>query len=89
MLAIGAGVLVFKGGQIIVNEIRKIFTGSQGFSDAHDKLDQKLRDAGLDNKGRTKLKDLVKIGERDKNLLKSKLGSRFCYGKEREIERTK
>ena len=53
MLAIGAGVLIFKGGQILVNEIRKIFTGSQGFSDAHDKLDQKLRDAGLDNKGRT------------------------------------
>ena len=53
MLAIGAGVLIFKGGQILVNEIRKIFTGSQGFSDAHDQLDKKLRDAGLDNKGRT------------------------------------
>ena len=53
MLAIGAGVLIFKGGQILVNEIRKIFTGSQGFSDAHDKLDQKLRDAGLDRQGRT------------------------------------
>ena len=56
MLAIGAGVLLFKGGQIIVNEIRKIFTGSQGFSEAHDKLDQKLRDAGLDQKGRTPVK---------------------------------
>ena len=51
MLAIGAGVLVFKGGQILFNEVRKIFTGSDGFSDAHDKLDQKLRDAGLDSKG--------------------------------------
>lgn len=53
MLAIGAGVLIFKGGQILVNEVRKIFTGSQGFSDAHDQLDQKLRDAGLDQQGRT------------------------------------
>jgi len=51
MLAIGAGVLIFKGGQILFNEVRKIFTGSDGFSDAHDKLDQKLRDAGLDSKG--------------------------------------
>ena len=32
-------------------KVRKIFTGSDGFSDAHDKLDQKLRDAGLDSKG--------------------------------------
>lgn len=51
MLAIGAGVLLFKGGQILFKEVRKIFTGSDGFSDAHDKLDQKLRDAGLDSKG--------------------------------------
>jgi hypothetical protein len=53
MLAIGAGVLIYKGGEILFKEVRKIFTGSQGFSDAHDKLDQKLRDADLDPQGRT------------------------------------
>ena len=53
MLAIGAGVLLFKGGQILFKEVRKIFTGSDGFSDAHDKLDQKLRDAGMGTDGRT------------------------------------
>ena len=64
MLAIGAGVLLFKGGQILFKEVRKIFTGSDGFSDAHDKLDQKLRDAGLDSKGQAPVVKGTRGGER-------------------------
>ena len=83
LLAIGAGVLVFKGGQILVNEIRKIFTGSQGFSDAHDQLDKKLKDAGLDNKGQAPVVKRTRGGKR-KELSAEQIEVRDSVMKKRE-----
>ena len=47
MLAIGAGVLLYKGGEAVFKGIRNATTGGSEFSAAHDVLDQKLKDAGL------------------------------------------
>ena len=84
MLAIGAGVLIYKGGEILFKEVRKIFTGSQGFSDAHDKLDQKLRDAGLDQKGRTPVKRSGKNRGQRKELTEDQIKVRDSVMKKRE-----
>jgi hypothetical protein len=47
MLAIGAGVLIYKGGEFLLKKARNLITGGEDFSTAHSQLDQKLADAGL------------------------------------------
>ena len=52
LLIIGAGVLLYKAGEAAFKGIRNATTGGSEFSAAHDVLDQKLRDAGLDQDGK-------------------------------------
>ena len=52
LLIIGGGVLLYKAGEAAFKGIRNATTGGSEFSAAHDVLDQKLRDAGLDQDGK-------------------------------------
>ena len=52
LLIIGAGVLLYKAGEAAYKGMRNASTGGSEFSAAHDVLDQKLRDAGLDQDGK-------------------------------------
>ena len=52
LLIIGGGVLLYKAGEAAFKGIRNSVTGGSEFSAAHDVLDQKLRDAGLDQDGK-------------------------------------
>lgn len=47
MLAIGAGVLAYKGGEFLLNKGRDLITGGENFSAAHSELDKQFQDAGL------------------------------------------
>jgi len=47
LLAIGAGILIYKGGEWVVKGIRRNMLGGEGFVDAHDALDDRLKRAGL------------------------------------------
>lgn len=51
MLIVGAGVLLYKAGETLTKAVRGGVTGGQRFNAAHDVLDQKLKDAGLNNQG--------------------------------------
>ena len=57
MLAIGAGVLLYKGGEFLLKKAlkkaRNLVTGGEDFSAAHSQLDQQLADAGMGKDGRT------------------------------------
>ena len=64
MLAIGAGVLLYKGGEAIFKGIRNATTGGSEFSAAHDVLDQKLKDAGLDQDGKKEKVDSLEWEEK-------------------------
>ena len=52
LLIIGAGVLLYKGGEAAFKGIRNSVTGGSEFSAAHDVLDEKLKEAGLDKDGK-------------------------------------
>ena len=52
LLIIGAGVLLYKAGEAAFKGMRNATTGGSEFSAAHDVLDQKLRDAGIDQDGK-------------------------------------
>ncbi len=54
MLAIGAGVLLYKGGEFLLKKARNLVTGGEDYSTAHSQLDQQLADAGMDKGGRRK-----------------------------------
>jgi hypothetical protein len=54
MLAIGAGILIYKGGEFLLKKARNLITGGEDFSEAHNVLDEKLRNAGLNMQGKTK-----------------------------------
>lgn len=47
MLAIGAGVLIYKGGEFLLKKARNLITGGEDFSTAHSQLDQQFQEAGL------------------------------------------
>ena len=47
MLAIGAGVLIYKGGEFLFKKARNLITGGEDFSTAHSQLDKQFTDAGL------------------------------------------
>ena len=51
LLAIGAGILIYKGGEWVVKGIRRNMLGGEGFVDADDQLNQQLSDAGLHSTG--------------------------------------
>ena len=51
LLAIGAGVLIYKGGEWVVKGIRKNMLGGDAFVDADDQLNQQLSDAGMTSAG--------------------------------------
>lgn len=51
LLAIGAGILIYKGGEWLVKGIRNMVTGSEDFSAADDVLDKQYEDAGLYPRG--------------------------------------
>ena len=53
MLAIGAGVLLYKGGEFLLKKARNLVTGGEDYSTAHSQLDQQLADAGMGKDGRT------------------------------------
>jgi hypothetical protein len=53
MLAVGAGILIYKGGEFLLKKARDLVTGGEDFSAAHSQLDQQLADAGMDKGGRT------------------------------------
>ena len=53
MLAIGAGVLLYKGGEFLLKKARNFVTGGEDYSTAHSQLDQQLADAGMGKDGRT------------------------------------
>ena len=61
MLAIGAGILIYKGGEFLLNKTRDAITGGEDFSAAHSQLDQKLADAGMGKDGR-----ITGLSNRDK-----------------------
>ena len=65
MLAIGAGVLLYKGGEAIFKGIRNATTGGSEFSAAHDVLDQKLKDAGLDQDGKKREGGFLGMGRKE------------------------
>lgn len=52
LLIIGAGVLLYKAGEAAYKGIRNSVTGGSEFSAAHDVLDEKLKEAGLDKDGK-------------------------------------
>ena len=54
ILAIGAGVLLYKGGEFLLKKARNLVTGGEDYSTAHSQLDQQLADAGMDKSGRRK-----------------------------------
>ena len=47
LLAIGAGILIYKAGEWVVKGIRRNMVGGEGFVDAHDALDDRLKRDGL------------------------------------------
>ena len=47
MLAIGAGILLYKGGEFLLKQARNLVTGGEDFSTAHSQLDQQFQEAGL------------------------------------------
>ena len=51
LLAIGAGILIYKAGEWVIKGIRKNMLGGQSFVDADDQLNQQLSDAGLHSTG--------------------------------------
>jgi hypothetical protein len=51
LLAIGAGILIYKGGEWIVKGIRRNMLGGDAFVDADDQLNQQLSDAGMTSAG--------------------------------------
>jgi hypothetical protein len=53
MLAIGAGILIYKGGEFLLNKTRDAITGGEDFSAANDVLDKELRDSGMDMEGKS------------------------------------
>ena len=54
LLAIGAGILIYKGGEWVVKGIRKNMLGGDAFVDADDQLNQQLSDAGMTSAGVSK-----------------------------------
>jgi len=52
LLIVGGIVLAYKGLEAGFNAVRDSITGGSEFSAAHDILDQKLKEAGLDNDGK-------------------------------------
>ena len=52
LLIVGGIVLAYKGLEAGFNAVRNATTGGSEFSAAHDILDKKLKDAGLDNDGK-------------------------------------
>ena len=53
ILAIGAGILIYKGGEFLIKKARNLVTGGEDYSIAHSQLDQQLADAGMGKDGRT------------------------------------
>ena len=53
ILAIGAGVLLYKGGEFLLKKARNLVTGGEDYSTAHSQLDQQLADAGMRKDGKT------------------------------------
>ena len=49
--AIAAGVLIYKAGKFLIDKTRDFATGGGQFNKEHDELDQKLKDAGMNNIG--------------------------------------
>lgn len=47
LLAIGAGILIYKGGEWVVKSIRNAMTGGENFREAHSEIDEKLKNAGV------------------------------------------
>ena len=51
LLAIGAGVLIYKAGEWAIKKIRENMLGGKNFAEADDQLNQKLKDAGMTSAG--------------------------------------
>jgi len=60
LLAIGAGILIYKGGEWVIKGIRNAMTGGEDFSEAHSEIDEKLKNAGVVVRGRNAGK--VRVG---------------------------
>jgi hypothetical protein len=59
--AIGTGILIYKGAEAIRDSV----TGGSEFSAAHDVLDQKLKEAGLDNDGKKREGGFLGMGRKE------------------------
>ena len=66
LLAIGAGILIYKGGEWIVKGIRNMVTGGEGFSEAHAEIDEKLKNAGVEVRGKNAGKVVSGSGKKKK-----------------------
>jgi len=62
---VGGIVLAYKGLEAGFNAVRNATTGGSEYSEAHDVLDQKLRDAGLDLDGKKREGGFLGIGRKE------------------------
>ena len=62
---VGGIVLAYKGLEAGFNAVRNSVTGGSEYSAAHDILDQKLRDAGLDQDGKKRGSGFLGLGRRE------------------------
>ena len=65
LLIVGGIVLAYKGLEAGFNAVRNATTGGSEYSAAHDVLDQKLRDAGLDQDGKKREGGFLGMGRKE------------------------
>tara|TARA_A100001201_G_scaffold75235_1_gene68117 strand:- start:199 stop:1218 length:1020 start_codon:yes stop_codon:yes gene_type:complete len=65
LLIVGGIVLAYKGLEAGFNAVRNSVTGGSEYSAAHDILDQKLRDAGLDQDGKKREGGFLGMGRKE------------------------